>query len=593
MVELFDLLKLYQKKGTNSTHSIIPDKNTKYSFLQHGWSLDVPPDKLDIFNKQINDLIFNKNIYISLTETFGELSPLLIDIDLKYNDISNKKRRYTTDTIQKLVVLIKKQVKKYIETTDNNALEVWITEKKKPVLYEDKNIVKDGIHIIFPNIIGDTNVFKYNLLKVFSEDKTVADEVMKIFKDTSVNNELPENDICDIFDGNVVKWFTYGCGKPDNYPHLLTYIMESNSNKLIDNKYKTDEIINKICLLNKFEKNINYKNNIENLYNKPKPLSTSSSHKSLIFMDTSDDDDDIDEDYDPYFTDIIDTKDIIATLMNAEKENIKQLVMECLSNKRYEVYELWINVGICLKTIGGDQLFDLWVEFSEQSVDFESEDNCKKFWDGINVKGLLTRGSLNYWAKMDNSKKYYEIIEKNLKNKIEQSIFKKGSHDDIAEVVYGLYKEEFICADLKDNWYFFDGSKWVDCPKGWRLHSILTKKIKEVYYKYHSKFKKEMDRLTEDGDEVAAKNFDGYQKSAYSIYERLKCVTFQKNIMEACRLKFYVEKTLDKMDANPNLMGFNNCVFDLTESIIREGRPEDFITMSTNLELPIHQMNCH
>ena len=93
-------------------NSIIPDKNTKYSFLQHGWSLDVPPDKLDIFNKQINDLIFNKNVYISLTETFGELSPLLIDIDLKYNDISNKKRRYTTDTITKLVLLIKKQVKK-------------------------------------------------------------------------------------------------------------------------------------------------------------------------------------------------------------------------------------------------------------------------------------------------------------------------------------------------------------------------------------------------------------------------------------------------------------------------------------------------
>ena len=64
MSELLDLLKLYQKKGTNSTHSIIPDKNTKYSYLQHGWSLDVPPDKLDIFNKQINDLIFNKNIYI-------------------------------------------------------------------------------------------------------------------------------------------------------------------------------------------------------------------------------------------------------------------------------------------------------------------------------------------------------------------------------------------------------------------------------------------------------------------------------------------------------------------------------------------------
>ena len=589
MNELISLFKKYQKKGNNSTHSVIPDKNTKYSFLQHGYSLDVPLKDIDTFNKEINRLVFDENIYISLTETFGKVSPLFIDIDLKYNDISNTNRRYTDNTIKQIVLLVREQVKKYIKYEDEKSLEVWITEKENPVLYKDKNIVKDGIHIIFPNIIGDSDVYKYNFLKIFSENTEIKNKIIEIFKSTSVNNEIPDNDISDIFDGNVVKWFTYGCGKANNYPHLLTKIIQNDDEDFVDNYYDTDEIINKLCLLQEFEKNISYKNNIETLYNKPKSeLSKSSSNTSLAFMDSSDDDDEIDEDYDPYYTDVVDTSEIIETLKNAEKDNIRHIVLECLSDKRYNEYELWSKIGMCLKNIGGDQLFDLWVEFSEKSSDFESEEICKKFWDGFKKEGL-SRGSLNYWAKMDNPKKYYELIEKNLKNKIEQSIFKKGSHDDIAEVIYGLYKDEFICADLKDNWYYFNGSKWVDCPKGWKLHSLLTKGFKEIYYKYHFIYKKEMDRLISEGNEVDAESYDKRQKYAYGIYEQLKCVTFQKNIMEACRLKFYVEKALDKMDSNPNLIGFNNCVFDLVKCEIREGRPEDYITMSTNLELPIHQ----
>ena len=37
--------------------------------------------------------------------------------------------------------------------------------------------------------------------------------------------------------------------------------------------------------------------------------------------------------------------------------------------------------------------------------------------------------------------------------------------------------------------------------------------------------------------------------------------------MKACKLKFYEEKVMEKMDSNTNLIGFDNCIYDL---MIRE-----------------------
>ena len=112
-------------------------------------------------------------------------------------------------------------------------------------------------------------------------------------------------------------------------------------------------------------------------------------------------------------------------------------------------------------------------------------------------------------------------------------------------MVYGLYKGEYICADLKHQWYYFNDTRWVLCPKGWKLQQALTKKIKKLYYEYHKKFKREMEKEEEDGNTVAADKNDGYQKAAYSIYQKLKCVTYQNNIIESCKIKFFDITTQD------------------------------------------------
>ena len=132
-----------------------------------------------------------------------------------------------------------------------------------------------------------------------------------------------------------------------------------------------------------------------------------------------------------------------------------------------------------------------------------NEEECRKFWQGFKREGIGI-GSLHHWAKMDNLKEYMKIREENLIVKIDNCVFRGGQHDDVAEVVAGYFKDEFICADLKELWFHFDGNKWSQCPKGYLLHKELTGEIKEIFYRRHQVYKKEMDKLSEEGNEVAS-----------------------------------------------------------------------------------------
>ena len=97
-------------------------------------------------------------------------------------------------------------------------------------------MVKDGIHIIFPNIIGHTKVFKEFIKNIMKEDNN-KEILINIFKETSEDNIIPTNKAEDIIDSNVQRWFVYGDCKSGKKPYLLTKIINKETFEIIDKKY--------------------------------------------------------------------------------------------------------------------------------------------------------------------------------------------------------------------------------------------------------------------------------------------------------------------------------------------------------------------
>ena len=96
-IKLF--LDRYKTIDNVITHTIVPDQVNTNPYLKYGCKLNVQDDEIDEFNSFVYDLFFNKNINIPLTESFGDISPLLIDLDLNYEDKGDNIRYYTNDTI--------------------------------------------------------------------------------------------------------------------------------------------------------------------------------------------------------------------------------------------------------------------------------------------------------------------------------------------------------------------------------------------------------------------------------------------------------------------------------------------------------------
>ena len=119
---------------------------------------------------------------------------------------------------------------------------------------------------------------------------------------------------------------------------------------MIDNYYDSRDILDKICLIKKFEKNIIYKNQIDNIIKEK--LVTSNSVSTFDMFDT-DDEEELEPDYDPYLDNHNnDEEEAMTNLMNTELENIKSMVLECFTDERANYYEQWIKVGMCLKYWG-------------------------------------------------------------------------------------------------------------------------------------------------------------------------------------------------------------------------------------------------
>jgi P4 family phage/plasmid primase-like protien len=561
-MNLIELLGEYKYNGENDkTHTIIPNLNSNE--YKYGATYSIPQDSFKKSCKMFYEYIFTNQGKLSLTEAIPKTCPLYIDLDFDF-DGSKNKRQYSDKTIDTIVKYINKNIKKHIDY--ENDIECYVQEKENPKKNSEGGVIKEGLHLLYPNIIGDFKVFN-EFTKILSDSN--ISEILNSFE------SKPINDAKKIFDTNVKRWFIYGSSKPDGEPYKVKKIYIND--KLVDLKKTEKEYLELFYLTKKFEKNINYKNTLKQF---EESLTMVKSTTNVDILDFEYDMEDLDSEDEEVYHELKDE-------LNKNKiNNLEKIVLRCLSQERCDEYDLWLKVGMALKNTN-DNLFEVFNKFSKRSNLYESVDKCLLKWNSFGkCSNGLTEGSLRYWARLDNKDEYDKIKEEDMVELIDKSVREGGAHDDIAKVVHKFFKDEFVCSDIKsNNWYHFDG-KWSRCQQGHLLQTNLPGKIKLIYSDSQQRFRQQQNKRLQNG-EPECENIKKYEETAGKIYNKLKDVPFQKNIMEACRYKFYDDKFQEDLDSNTKLLCFDNCVFDLQENILREGRPEDKLSITTKYNLPV------
>ena len=529
------LLPFQVNKGSNFTHT---------SIIKPTGSFYIPAESLEQFYKLYEKAVdADEDLY--LTEKHRDIGPVLIDLDFRFQKGLTLERKFGDEHIKKIVRLYADVIFKYFEQETFTAYVM--LKPNGPVI--DKELVKDGIHIVIPDIVSKSPL-QYLIRK------EVLEKCSEILEDLGLINAYE-----DVIDEAVIErnnWQMYGSKKPQCESYQVTHIYNVTSTsleklKLLEHNY---EYVNILSIRNKYN-TCKIKEAMKDFvaeYEKSIAVKKTPNPKSALQA----------------------TKNFKKNICTDNLETIKKLV-DILDIKRATNYDDWIRLGWCLRTID-HTLLNTWDIFSKKVPSKYEIDVCEKLWNYMKEDGLGT-GTLHMWAKQDNKEAYDKIIKNDLTSLIYASTSK--THHDIAKVVHFIYKYEFVCTSIKQNyWYQFRNHRWMPCDCAHTLRGRLSTEVARKYCDFAAEMST---KAAAEDDADTREKYVEKSKKLLEISLKLKDGPFKENILKECRDLFYIEKFDEKLDSKCSLMGFENGIYDLEALEFREGRPDDYVSYTTGI----------
>jgi len=622
---LVDFLRKHQIKKEDEdpkhpTNTRIPDQKLGI----YGGNYHIPDDKYEQFLNLYYRDVLSKNGNEFLTEKQLDVGCITVDLDFKYG-MDIKQRQHTKEHIQDLVICYLDIIKNIFQLDDTSKISVFVFEKPHINVLADKKIVKDGIHMII-GIQADRTLQK--MIRQLAIPK-----IAEMWEDLPIKNQWD-----DVFDEGITigytNWQLFGSRKPNHDAYQLTYIYDARFDpsdeevSITPVSLKTFDIATNIHLLSvRYTKHPSFflKNSILDEYNKLKNFNGSNTVVNNNRASVQNPDDFAD-------FDLSDINNNVCKITNAkELEFLLNMFLDKITNHDYDLkeaylytmtlpeqyygegsYSKWIRVGWVLKHIH-NKLLIVWVAFSAQAKNFnygDIPDLCDKWkkFDGSKHQGLQKK-SLMYWSKQDAYNKYIKVNEESVDYFLEYTI--NGGNCvalntksnicgdfDIARVLFQLYKDRFVCTSVKGNiWFEFKHHRWLEVDSGTTLRRAISEELRELYNKKGFGF---LNGLMQTANNVPAVN--GKQPEAIEMTEdeqsnykkvrsqrildicsRLSRTNDKKNIMTEAKELFYDGTFVNKLDTNVYLLCFKNGVIDFKEKCFRAGRPEDTVSMCTNI----------
>ena len=584
------LKSLRSEKGSPITHTKIGNKELNI----YGGSYNITDLPL-FWDKYYHHVFEAKNKEFLTEKQLIDDGPLLVDIDLRY-ETSIKERQHNKDHIIDLIVLYANKLNLIFDIPNGSKINVYVLEKPDVNILEDKT--KDGIHIIF--------CIKMHKALQCVLRKMIISEIKNIWDNIAITNTYE-----DVFDEGITKgfvnWQIYGSRKPLNKAYYLSYFFEltyDNEDEIWNfkeiqsskiniqlhlplmsaryNAHQSFEVKNNESLTQKIEFE---KKELKNREHKAK-VNITNNKVNLDLFDLSKIDNmaTLDNLIECFLEEIACTEYELK-----ETHQFTMILPECYYNSGS--YNKWIRVGWALKNTH-EKLFLTWIKLSSLSSSFSFSNvtefyNMWKNFDAKNNDGLTNR-SIMFWAKTDNLIEYKKIRNETISYYIEQTlqtmILKdKVTEFDLAVVLYQLYKDQFICVSIKNNqWYEYKNHKWNEIDSGSTLRLLISKKMHDIYCaKSHELI--EIITKKENNDENT-ENLKIRSLKLGDICILLKTTSWKNNIMREAKELFYDKDFMNKLDSNPYLLCFNNFVIDFQNKTYRKGKPDDFISKSTNID---------
>lgn len=594
-----------QKSGAKSTHTRIGDKELNI----YCGSYVIPKEDLSEFYQLYYNHVFVQKKLEYLTERQIEdgspnSGPILIDFDFRYDyEVTTRQhdKQFIMDILNSLYL---EELKKIFVFTDAVPFDIFIMEKPHVNRVKDKNITKDGIHIIIGLQMDHT-------LQVILRER-----IVKNFADYS---DLPLTNTTDqVFDYGIsqgsIGWQLYGSRKPGHDAYRLTSYFVAKYDSSDESFVLSEKAVNsfnlespaEFCKLSaQYEGNPKFelqeaikaeyleKAKIVKQKQKSKSAGAKSAGKTRLNII-----EDEEEECDDILMEEITDKETLERAMNKiiasfQKNNTANdyAIMEAhefaqiLPEKYYEPGSHMLNrqVAFALKNTH-EKLFLSWIMLRSKASDFDyaSIPSLHEKWRSFNKNGTngVTKRSLLYWARQDASEEFIKVKKNTIDNFVEETL-KRPSEYDFAYVLSQMFKDRYVCTNVKTKqWYMFKNHRWT-LDEGNTLRNLISKDMHELYQAKQQSIVDIMSRYGPDDEEYLKCKDRINDVSKISL--KFKKTTDKNNIMTEAAEIFWDGEFIKHMDENRYLLCFSNGVVDIKNREFRPGYPSDYITKCTNI----------
>lgn len=578
----------------------IEDKTLAYTHTRmhepelgvYGKSWHIKREELATFYSLYYDYIFVKKRKEYITEKqLPDSGPILVDFDFRY-DYEVTKRIHTQEHIQDMIQLYLDELKELLVFEEKKPFPIFIMEKPNVNRVADKNITKDGIHMIIGIQMDHT-------LQMILREKII----------TKLGNmwELPlKNDWNDVLDGGIseggTNWMLYGSQKPGHEAYSLTYYVTAEIDKT-DNEFMTIpqsvrnfDLSKNLCLLSaQYDKHVKFDINpkIKDEYEKKRDKGGASRKRTTkakinLVIEEEDSNTSVIK-----LEDIKDSEtlqkavDILLASLTTKERYVEEVhrYTQILPEKYYKPGSHLLNRKVAFALKHTDKrLFLSWVMLRSKANDFDYNtipslyNEWAKFQDKADG---VTKRSIMYWAKQDAFEEYEKVKKQTIDHYIEETMADAGDWD-YAMVLYHMYKDKYLCSDLNSSkcWYVFEHNRWVE-DKGQTLRMAISKDLFQLYSDKQGQYMSELHQYI-----PSDKHHENIQRNIKKIAEI--CIKFKKtndknNIMREAKEIFFDRDFIKEMDSNKYLMCFTNGVVDFKNKVFRQGYPQDYITKTTGI----------
>jgi P4 family phage/plasmid primase-like protien len=604
--------------GNKPTHTRIGDKGAI-----RGGKYSIDSDKQLEFTQHYHKAVIMEGSSEYLTEKqLGEGGAIAIDIDLRYNPDIRNRQHNEFDILDMISIYL--DVLKTIFVFVAKAVDFTIYVFEKPcVNLTNGEVTKDGIHIII--CLQASN--QVQLL--------IRDRVLEILKlnpnEIDFVDSLPLKDDCTwdkVLDEGIskgcVNWQMYGSKKPANDAYKLTGLYQITMDDT-DDEFRTEQLDHatyEVSLDNFRKMSIRYSNHpevhlqpsvrgiLDQMQKKKtrsaaapkgdrvlnrvpsgnlKVISRPSTSASAVLV----------------AVDKIHTREEFETYLHHVEGLLQESAKDYKLNEVHEYakilperfygagsYSEWIRLGFALKNTD-EALFVTWIYVSAKQSGFNYDDIPDLYdqWSAFDKKtdgGRLTGRSVVYWAKEYNYEEYRNVKTTTQSHFLDMSI-ENPNDREIAQVLHNLGSERFVCSSLTSaaqTWYEFEEHRWI-LDKGLRIRKTgISEDLYEVYYLEHVKVMSVIQPQAHNDEYVDDPEYKAMirrNKSLTDIMVRCHNTVQKTHIAKEAAELFWDKDFSEKLDQDKYTMGFTNGIIDLQTGEFRQGRPLDYISMSTEI----------